>query len=226
MRLRSLLLAAGLTAAVATPATATAAPRTAPITTRAAAITLPGVLPATTTATTTATAATAKAAPAAAGCAGAQLPAAQQSTKATSTATLCLLNQIRRQHHLTSFHPNPTLAAVATRYAHTMITGEFFDHTTPNGTTFLQRIQHTTYLHTPGLRRWSVGENIAWGNGSLSTPTAIVNSWMHSPGHRANILNAHFTEVGIAAANGAPIKNASTQLPAATYVNDFGQRTH
>ena len=54
-------------------------------------------------------------------------------------------------------------------------------------------------------RSWSVGENLAWGTGVLATPRATVRAWMHSPDHRANLLDRRFADVGIGVAAGAPI---------------------
>ena len=67
---------------------------------------------------------------------------------------------------------------------------------------------------------WTIGENIAWGSGALATPRAIVNGWMHSPGHRANILRASFRDIGIGIRLGAPGPGLSG---GATYVTDFGR---
>jgi uncharacterized protein YkwD len=66
-----------------------------------------------------------------------------------------------------------------------------------------------------------VGENIAWGSQELATPRSIVNGWMHSPGHRANILNRRFREIGIGVSRGAPEPGFDR---AATYATDFGAR--
>jgi uncharacterized protein YkwD len=50
----------------------------------------------------------------------------------------------------------------------------------------------------------------------------IMQMWMHSPGHRANILNGSFREVGIGVAYDAPVRNGGR--PAATYATDFGAK--
>ena len=63
-----------------------------------------------------------------------------------------------------------------------------FDHTRPDGTTCF------TALDDAGIRYSTAGENIAAG---YSTPEQVVNGWMNSEGHRANILNASFTTIGV-----------------------------
>ena len=69
---------------------------------------------------------------------------------------------------------------------------------------------------------WSAGENIAWGSGSLGTPASIVDGWMHSAGHRANILNGAFTQIGIGVAGGAPQAGIDD---GGTYATDFTSGT-
>jgi len=64
-----------------------------------------------------------------------------------------------------------------------------------------------------------VGENIAWGSGSLATPREIERGWMRSPRHRANILSQRFREIGAGVAAGTPERAGG-----ATYTTDFGTR--
>lgn len=133
-------------------------------------------------------------------------------------ATLCLVNKQRAKRHLKPFVAQPTLGGVANRFAAELVAEHFFDHTSPTGTTMLERIKGTSYLKG-AVSRWWVGENIAYGTGSLATPKAIVNAWMHSAGHRANILDSHFREIGLGVALGSP-----DGPDGATYVHDFGRR--
>jgi uncharacterized protein YkwD len=135
-------------------------------------------------------------------------------------ATLCLLNRQRTKHGLGKLHANRSLHGVAQRYAHKMVVDSFFDHVAPSGSTFVDRIKHSKYLH--GVRGWSLGENLAWGASVLSTPKKIVLAWMASPGHRANILNGTYRDIGVGVAPGIPLVGGGV---GATYVNEFGQRT-
>src|SRR2546423_1519821 len=74
-------------------------------------------------------------------------------------------------------------------------------------------------IHNAGYSGRTLGENIAWGSLQYSTPASIVKMWMHSPGHRANILRAGFRDIGIGIARGAPQAGVHG---AATYTTDFG----
>ena len=93
----------------------------------------------------------------------------------------------------------------------------YFSHYSPAGGTFLDRIRRTGYLRN--AQSWVVGENLAWGSGSRATPGSIVQAWMQSSGHRANILTRRFRHIGIGIAFGAPANVGGR--PAAT---EFGAK--
>jgi len=150
-----------------------------------------------------------------------QVPTAE-TLDAARSATLCLVNRERASRGLGNLRSVGALTSVATAYAKRMVKEDFFDHTAPNGSTFTMRIMRTDYLDR-GVRAWSLGENLAWGTGQLSTPQAIVASWMQSPGHRRNILTASFDELGLGVSLGAP-RSGVADGRAATYVNEFGGR--
>ncbi|WP_306488492.1 CAP domain-containing protein [Agathobaculum sp.] len=67
-------------------------------------------------------------------------------------------------------------------------TAQSFSHTRPNGSSF------STALTEAGVSYRTAGENIAYGQ---STPQQVMNAWMNSSGHRANILNANYTTIGV-----------------------------
>jgi uncharacterized protein YkwD len=129
-------------------------------------------------------------------------------------ATLCLLNKQRRAHGLRKLKENRRLDRASQRHANDMSRRNYFAHGD-----FVGRIQAAHYLR--GARSYTLGENIAWGSWDLATPRRIVKGWMNSPGHRANILNGRFHEIGLGVARGAPVGG---QDRAGTYVTDFGTR--
>ena len=133
--------------------------------------------------------------------------------------TLCLLNRERRRHGLKRLRSNGRLRRSATRYSRQMARRNFFSHVSPGGSTMLARIKRAGYLR--GARGFAVGENLAWGSGRLASPIETVRAWMHSPGHRANILNGRFREIGIGVATGAPVPGIGD---AATYTTHFGAK--
>jgi uncharacterized protein YkwD len=150
-------------------------------------------------------------------CPGAHLqPSAAHATQVRA-ATVCLLNRQRVLHGLARLRTHRSLSHAASAYARLMVAQRFFGHVSPTGSTMAQRIKRTRYLR--GARRWALGENIAWGAGASATPARIVSAWMHSPGHRRNILDPGYRDVGIGIAVGSPSGGAG-----ATYVNEFGRR--
>jgi uncharacterized protein YkwD len=99
-----------------------------------------------------------------------------------------------------------------------MVSNSFFEHTTPAGTTFVDRIMRSRYVRRGD--GWSLGENLAWGTGSLGTADGVMQAWMNSPGHRENVLRRSYREVGIGIVTGVPAGGAA----GATYTLDFGAR--
>jgi uncharacterized protein YkwD len=140
------------------------------------------------------------------------------SRQAASRATLCLLNVERRRYHQKRLRSNHKLAIAGKRHARDMVRNHYFSHDAPSGQSFVERIKTTRYV--PPASRWSLGENLAWGERSRATPREIVRAWMASPPHRANILTAGFREIGIAVVPGAPVAAISD---AATYATEFGR---
>jgi uncharacterized protein YkwD len=112
---------------------------------------------------------------------------------ATPQATmLCFTNYARTQSGLQPLRANTTLDAVGdAKLAADVSCGEF-SHT-PCGSAFMSGF--TTYL--AGATSYTVGENIAWGTGGYAAARETMNGWLHSPGHRANVLGAQYTELGI-----------------------------
>lgn len=99
-----------------------------------------------------------------------------------------LVNEIRQQNGLQALTSNWELSRVARYKSQDMHDNGYFSHTSPTYGTPFQMIKAF------GLSYRTAGENIAMG---YSTPQAVVTGWMNSSGHRANILNASYTQVGI-----------------------------
>lgn len=148
------------------------------------------------------------------------MPQSSTTVRQAQSATLCLVNRERRAHGLRSLTRSKTLDTASRRYAREMVRKRFFAHVTPDGGTLKQRISSSRYLNR--TRSYRIGENLAWGSGSLATPRHRMESWMNSPSHRANILNPRFRHLGVGLSTGAP---KETNLQSATYVTHFGQRT-
>jgi uncharacterized protein YkwD len=137
-----------------------------------------------------------------------------------NAAALCLVNQVRGEHGLPALVENAKLQTAAQRHTDDMVTQSYFAHVGPGGDDPLSRIQSTGYLSNTSVG-YIVGENIAWGTLTLATPSAIVNAWVNSPEHLANILDPAFRDTGMAASSSAPPTMALGQ-PGSIYTQDFG----
>jgi uncharacterized protein YkwD len=153
-------------------------------------------------------------------CAAASATPATAAKRTIVRATLCLLNAERARYGLRSLKLNKRLSRAAGQHARDMARRNYFSHDSLGGRSFLDRIRLAGYLR--GARRWSVGENLAWGTHGRSAPGAIAAMWMNSPGHRANILSASFSEIGIGVVYDSPTRGGGG--PAATYATEFGSR--
>jgi uncharacterized protein YkwD len=155
------------------------------------------------------------------GCRHAGARPTSRNARVIRRALLCLLNGQRAAHGLGRLRSSSALRSAAARFAHLMVREHFFDHTSPAGSTPLKRIAGTSYLRRASS--YSLAENIGWGSGSLATPAAMVGAWMASAGHRENILDPAFHDLGVGVAIGAPARGAGGR--AATFVTDFGARS-
>ncbi|MEM7726821.1 MAG: glycoside hydrolase family 9 protein, partial [Cyanobacteria bacterium P01_A01_bin.45] len=101
---------------------------------------------------------------------------------------LQLTNEFRKENGLSPLSLNSDLVEAAQSYSEDMGENDFFSHTGQDGSTPLTRAQEAGY--SPN----AVGENIAAGQ---TTPEQVVQGWIDSPGHRENLLNPNYTEIGI-----------------------------
>ena len=99
-----------------------------------------------------------------------------------------LVNEIRVQNGLSALTYNWELSRVARYKSQDIVDNRYFSHTSPTYGTPFQMIRSF------GLSYRSAGENIAYGQ---RTPQAVVNAWMNSSGHRANILSSSYTQIGV-----------------------------
>jgi uncharacterized protein YkwD len=151
-----------------------------------------------------------------AACPGADVVPVAGNLQQVAQATLCLLNNERADAGLRPLAEAQGLTQPSAAYSARMVRENFFAHVAPDGASLTDRLEAADYIDPDG--DWTVGENIAWGQGDLATPRNIMVAWMNSPGHRANILTAEYTEVGLGVVPGTP-GDASW---GATYTTDFG----
>jgi len=132
-------------------------------------------------------------------------------------ATLCALNRERAGHGLAPFAGDARLRAAARRHSRDMARRHFFEHRNPDGASPADRVRAAGFPASA-----STAENIAWGSEAAATPVEIVEGWMDSPGHRANILHPRLTAIGVGIAAGAAEPGAPGR--SAVYTTSFGGR--
>lgn len=112
-----------------------------------------------------------------------------------------LVNEERAKAGLHALQIDTEVAVVATVRAKEIQTS--FSHTRPDGRKF------SSVLTDANIRFTGAGENIAWGQ---TSPEKVMEAWMNSEGHRANILNAKFTKIGVGHLQNASGTNYWVQL--------------
>ena len=142
------------------------------------------------------------------------------STGEARDAILCLVNQQRDKAGLPNLDRDKKLQKAAQRHNEHMDGTGCFDHACSGEGDLGARLENVGYLGG-GLSRWAYGENIAWGMRSEGTPSSIVDAWMNSSGHRANILSRDFREIGVGFSAGTP---GGGGAPGGIYTTDFGLR--
>jgi uncharacterized protein YkwD len=112
-------------------------------------------------------------------------PAPARPTRAEADL-LRAVNQTRAQYGLAPVRIDTTLERAARAHSATMLRTGSFGHGD-----FAHRL--TSF----GARGPAIGENVAWGVGSRGTPAGVVQGWLASPSHRANLLRPGFRRIGI-----------------------------
>lgn len=116
------------------------------------------------------------------------IPTADSSVTAFETEVVRLTNEARVQNNLKPLTANWELSRIARYKSQDMVDKGYFSHTSPTYGSPFQMIKAF------GLSYRTAGENIAYGQ---RTPKAVVDGWLNSPGHRANILNNAYTQIGV-----------------------------
>lgn len=116
------------------------------------------------------------------------IPQEDSSVLAFENEVIRLVNDQRSKNGLKPLTANWELSRVARYKSQDMVDNRYFSHTSPTYGTPFQMIR------VFGLTYRTAGENIAYGQ---RTPQTVVNAWMNSSGHRANILNASYTQIGV-----------------------------
>jgi uncharacterized protein YkwD len=116
------------------------------------------------------------------------------SADAQEQTMLCLVNRARTERGLEPLAAARPLVKAADHKARDILRCDEFSHEACGR-------EFTFWMTRFGYQGCTVGENIAWGSGGLGTPGSIFKAWMHSPGHRENILGP-YEDTGIGLQSG------------------------
>nr|WP_263323203.1 SafA/ExsA family spore coat assembly protein [Neobacillus sp. Marseille-Q6967] len=124
-------------------------------------------------------------------------------TKSIENQVIALTNQERAKHGLRALTQDWELSRVARYKSMDMRDKNYFSHTSPTyGSPF-------TMMKNFGINYRAAAENIAAGQTSAQE---VVQAWMNSPGHRANILSGNYTHIGVGYAKGGSQRHYWTQM--------------
>lgn len=132
----------------------------------------------------------------------------------TRPGTIRETNEQRAQNNLPPLQENELLNRVAEMKLKDMFDQQYFEHVSPKGLGPSDLVEAVEYEYV------TVGENLALGN--YQNDEKLVEAWMNSPGHRANILNSRFTEIGVAVGRGR-FEGRMTWLAVQTFAKPASQ---
>ena len=124
--------------------------------------------------------------------------AAPAGRSAAEVSLLKAMNSARVAHRLPRLRPSATLATPARVHSGALVQKGELDHDGPGGEPFWKRLVAAGYPRN----HW-MGENLALMPSCDYTPAEVVQMWLDSPGHRANLLSKNFTVVGVGIASDA-----------------------
>jgi uncharacterized protein YkwD len=123
--------------------------------------------------------------------AGSADTAGDATLRSAESSLLAVMNQVRIAHGLRPLRADMRLESAARAHSRRMLRTGTFAHGAFN-----------TRIRRAGVRAPRIGENLAWSAGSLSRARTIVQMWLASPAHRANLLRPGYRIVGVGAING------------------------
>jgi uncharacterized protein YkwD len=146
-------------------------------------------------------------------CVGADDPNASAGLQ--ESAMSCLINYARTQAGVGRLGEYNKLDGSSDNKAGDILRCNQFSHEACSRD-FTYWMRRSGYLNA---KCWWVGENLAWGTGSLGSARSIMQAWLHSAEHRANILSTNFTQYGLSLRVGGLSGNSNAHV----WVNHFGR---
>jgi uncharacterized protein YkwD len=158
----------------------------------------------------------------AAACPDANLVPARDNLPRVEAAVLCLINRERSRANLAALTRSSQLDRSSAWHDTEMVQHHFLSETAPGRTTLIERIRAFGYFN--GVKNALYSENVGAGPTTNGTAQALMDAWMASPPHKANILYGNFSDIGIAAVLAPPDPAFFADYPSTVYTTDFGRR--
>ena len=149
-------------------------------------------------------------------------PATTERLQALDGQILTRLNATRAAHGLRPLVVSDALENAAVTHSRELIQAGVFQHDSPDGTSFVQRLKH--FYSPSGYSSWTAGENLLYNTADIDAETAI-RAWLDSPPHRENMLNPDWREVGIGSVHASTAGGTFGGAPTWVITMDFGART-
>lgn len=118
--------------------------------------------------------------------------AAAQGVSYVESQMIHLINSIRSSRGLQLLNPNPVLNSIARSRSRDMLSRNYFSHYTPEGKNIFNILVEDGIMYACSAENLSQASPPSWGSSE-----AVVNNWMSSSAHRANMLNPHFGQLGL-----------------------------
>jgi uncharacterized protein YkwD len=148
------------------------------------------------------------------------VPADSVRTTALANDVVAEINAARAKRGLAALRVSPALAAAAAHHSREMAQGGYFEHRSADGSPFWKRVAR---FYPSGRGAWSVGENLLWSSPTIDAQGAL-RMWMESPGHRKNMLDAQWREIGISVLRVPAAPGVFKGLEVTLVTADFGVR--
>jgi uncharacterized protein YkwD len=130
------------------------------------------------------------------------------------------MNALRAEHGLRALRVNGELVDAARSHSLEMTSVGYFAHRSADGGSFADRVRRW-YVVRP---QWAAGENLAWSTPKLES-SRLVQLWLASPEHRANMLDPGWRDVGCSAVHAASAPGIYADEPVTVVTCDFGARS-
>jgi uncharacterized protein YkwD len=136
------------------------------------------------------------------------------------------INRVRKNHGLEPMRITARLTRASTRHSNSMGKIGYFRHELRHKGTWKPFGTWIRWFWPgPGYTGWSAGENLAWGAPRLG-PRKTVSLWMHSPGHRDNLLHKDWNRIGVSIVHvGGPAGDFAAYADVTIVTADFGSRS-